>query len=246
MRADVKVATADLRKAFKAVKPHGSKVKTGDDQAEYRVRLVFSTGWLFVCASNGASTGLAKVQIVDDSRGRDFAVDDGPMVVDLQPRRVPLIMQQFKAKPGDPSVDQLIEFTIDLDDDYLDLTDIGGLWSEGESVRYPIDAPNTAFPDVIGITSKALANIGATSTGKALVTDSRILALFKDAGEAYDAPLQIEATGSAESRGFVVSCGSHFLGTLESRHNDDDSLKKRNSARMAWLELIPARKLEAV
>jgi hypothetical protein len=246
LKADIQVATPDLRNALRAVLPLANPLVTGDHDAEHRVRLAFVERWLFVIASNGSGTALAKVAVHQDSRKIDFTAEDGPIIVDLTPRRARLILQQFKAKPSDPDVGQLMEFGIDIEDETFTVSDIGGLWSEGESNRYPIEEPSDSFPDVIRITAQALAGIGATQVGKPLVTDGAVLRLFQPASKVYDQPLQIEATGSADSRGFTVSCGPDFLGTLSSTHQDDDSLKKRDRYRMSWLELIPAQKLQAV
>lgn len=246
LKADIQVATPDLRNALRAVLPLSNPLVTGDHDAEHRIRLAFVERWLFVIASNGTGTALAKVGIQTDSRKIEFTAEDGPVVVDLTPRRCRLMLQQFKAKPSDPDVGQLMEFGIDIEEETLTVSDIGGLWSEGESNRYPIEEPSDSFPDVIGLTARAIAGIGTTQVGKPLVTDGRVLRLFETASRVYDQPLQIEATGSAESRGFTVSCGADFLGTLSSSHQDGDSLKKRDKARMAWLALIPAQKLAAV
>jgi hypothetical protein len=246
LKADIQVATPDLRNALRAVLPLSNPLITGDHDAEHRIRFVFLEHWVFVVASNGTGTALAKVAVNQDSRTIEFTAEDGPIIVDLTPRRARLILQQFKAKPSDPDVGQLMEFGIDVTEETLTVSDIGGLWSEGESNRYPIEEPSDSFPDVIRITAQALAGVGATQVGKALVTDGRVLRLFEPASRVYEQPLQIEATGSAESRGFTVSCGPDFLGTLSSAHQDDDSLKKRNRHRMNWLELIPAQKLQAV
>lgn len=246
LKADIQVATSDLRNALRAVLPLSNPLITGDHDAEHRIRFAFLEHWVFVVASNGSGTALAKVAVQADSRQIEFTAEDGPIIVDLTPRRARLILQQFKAKPSDPDVGQLMEFGIDVTEETLTVSDIGGLWSEGESNRYPIEDPSDSFPDVIRITAQALAGVGATQVGKALVTDGRVLRLFETASRVYEQPLQIEATGSSESRGFTVSCGADFLGTLSSAHQDDDSLKKRNRHRMNWLELIPAQKLQAV
>lgn len=246
LKADIQVATPDLRNAMRAVLPLSNPLVTADHEAEHRVRLSFLERWLFVIASNGSGTALAKVAVQNDSRKIAFTAEDGPITIDLTPRRCRLMLQQFKAKPSDPDVGQLMEFGIDIEDETLTVSDIGGLWSEGESNRYPIEDPSDSFPDVIRITAQALAGIGATQVGKPLVTDGRVLRLFETASRVYDQPLLIEATGSSESRGFTVSCGADFLGTLSSSHQDDDSLKKRSRNRLAWLELIPAQKLAVV
>lgn len=249
-RAEVKVGTADLRDALRATLPLASKVITGDDEAEHRVRLILDAGWILVCASNGAATGLARVRIKEDSRGAlgVLEADDGPLVVDLRPRRVKIFLQAFKNKPTDPDTDQLIEIEVDLDNKFVRFEDIGGLWSSGEAIEWPIEEASEAFPNIVHLTSRALNGIGASQVGKALVTDSTLLAHFKAAGDVYDQPLQIEATGTPDSRGFVISCGAAFLGTITSKHQDDDSLKNRDKWRNGWRDLLPkpAKTLAAV
>jgi hypothetical protein len=249
LRATIAVATPNLRNALASVQPHAGKNKTGDDQSENRIRLVFVDGWLYVLASNsnGATTALGKVPIAPglDSRAAGINIVDGPMVCDLQIRQAKLILQQFKAKPADPNADQLIQFEIDLEDQYIQLLDIGGLWSEGESVRYQLLEQAENFPDIIGITSMALAAANASPEPRSLVTDGRLLALFAKATIAYGAPVQADPTGTAAARGFLITVGADFLGTVESRHGDDDSLAKRDKTRQAWLKLLPARKLRS-
>jgi hypothetical protein len=242
LKATIAVGTEDLRNALTAVKPHAAKVKTGDDQSEARVRLMFAEGWLWVLASNSsaASTALAIVQIVTDSRTEGINTIDGPMICDVQTRHAALILQQFKAKGEEQ---QLIQFEIDLADGWVQLLDIGGLWSAGESVRYQLLEQADNFPDILAITSRALAGVGSTTVAKPLVTDPKLLALFKPAGTAYSAPIQVDGTGKAEQRGFLITVGTQFLGTVESRHGDDDSLGRRDATRQAWLKRLPARKL---
>jgi hypothetical protein len=247
LSATLQVATDDLRAALTAVLPHAAKVKTGDDQGESRVRLTFTKDWLYVLASNSsaATTALAIVKIIADSRADELAPSDGPMIGDLQLRQAKLILQQFKAKPADPNGTQLVEFRIDLEEEWVELQDIGGLWSAGELVRYVLLEPAESFPDIIGITSLALATAGSSSVAKPLVTDAKLLAQFKAAGTAYKAPLQCDGIGEDTQRGFLITCGSRFLGTIESRHGDDDSLARRDSVRLAWLGRLPARKLRS-
>lgn len=255
-RAQVKVGTVDMRAAIKAVKAHGSKTKSGsDDLAEFRIRLILAERWIYVCASNGTSTGLAKARLRSDTRGASGKIDgepgpldkdDGPLVVDLQPRHGPLMLQMFKAKQANSEVDQLLEIDVDTEEGDIRFTDIGGLWTSGEALVLPFDDPAEGFPDVLAVTSRAIAGIGTSPIGKQLVTDPQVLTLFKDAGKAYGADLVIESTGTPESGGFVVSCGPDFLGLLESRHGTDDSLSKRDTYRRAWLKLLPAQKLVAV
>jgi hypothetical protein len=248
LNADIQVSTAALRAALKSVYPHRSKVKTGDDQGERRLRLTFAAGVLFVTASNaGNTTALAKVDILTDTRGALGVLDpdDAPLLVDLEPHRSELILQTFKLGANASDVQQIIQIHVSADpkERYMRLTDVGGLW-EGESVSYPLAAP-ADMPDVIAITGKALANMGADSIGKPLVADPKMLDLFSDAGAAYDTMLEIRSTGTAKSSGFIVKAGPDFVGTIESHHGLD-GMKKRDAWHLAWLQLIPTQKLQAV
>jgi hypothetical protein len=245
LKATMAVGTEDFRRAVRAVKPHAARVKTGDDQSENRLRLMFAEGWLWVLASNSnaATTALGIVQIVSDSRTEGIGTIDGPMIADIQVRQAGLILQQFASKPADQQNQQLIEFELDLAEQWIQLLDIGGLWSQGETQRLPLLDFADNFPDVLKITSMALAGVGATTVAKPIVTDSRLLAQFGAAGVAYGCPVQVDGTGQAAQRGFLVTVGSQFLGTVESRHGDDDSLGRRDQARTAWLKRLPMRKL---
>jgi hypothetical protein len=246
LEASMKVRTVDLRAAVTSTLPHASKVSTGDDQSENRIRFTFAENRLYVTASNsnGASTALAAVSLKEDTRGEGVNVYDGPMVADLQLRQARLLLQQFKAKPADPDADQYLEFTMNLAERWIEVLDIGGLHSEGECTRFMLLDRDSNFPDIIGITAQALAEANAALMNKALVTDGTVLAQFRAASVAYGAPLQCDGVGSENQRGFLITCGGMFLGTVESRHGDDDSLKRRDSIRKAWLKDLPARKLK--
>jgi hypothetical protein len=250
-KATIEVKLLPFRQALAAVYPHRSKVKTGDDEAMYRVRLVFSAEWLFVMATNGSTAGLAKVRIITDTRKPVLGKldpDDGPMIVDLQPRRVPLLQQQFKPNKAESAANQLlnIDISIDPEDPVIDFTDVGGLFSAGESQRYPLEQPAEQFPDVIDLVGKALARAGESDKSKDLVSDPALLALFATAGKAYDSQVRIRSVGTPDARGFLVTVGSDFLGTIESKHNDDGGTKARDSAVLDWMNIIGLKKLKAV
>jgi hypothetical protein len=246
-KATVKVPTADFRSALGAVKPHMGKVKKDDGVIVHRLRLVLAKGVMFACATNLTTTALGKAHYVEDSRGDLWEPEDGPMVIDLQPRHIPLLLAQFKAKKGESDADLLIAITADISAGEVSFEDIGGLWSAGERTTYQFDEPIDGFPDIIGITGTALAGVaGQAERGKPLVQDGRVMAMFKDATVQYGTDLQIRGTGSVEDRGFVVQCGPNFIGTVSSRHNDDDGLKKRDRWSTDWLALLDPRKLKAV
>lgn len=245
-KATVKVGTTELRQALKSVHAHHRKGKKADAQAQHRVRLTLANGTLFIAACNEQSTALAKMQYVEDSRGTMWEPTDAPLIVDLQPRHIPLIAAWVSSKAVASDVDQLIAITVDVRAGEIEFEDIGGLWSEGERVTYTFDPPHESFPDVIDLTGKALNEIaGAGERHKDLVQHGDVIKLFATASTQYDAPLRIRATGSAEQRGFVVQCGHGFIGTVTSRHGDDDGLKTRDRIDMEWRRVLGA-KLSAV
>lgn len=245
-RCTVKVGTTELRQALKSVHAHHRKGKKADAQAQHRIRLTFANGTLFIAACNEQSAALAKLTYVEDSRGNLWEPTDAPLVVDLQPRHIPLIAAWVSSKAVASDVDQLIAITPDIRQGEVEFEDIGGLWSEGERVVYTFDPPHESFPDIIDLMGKALNQIaGAGERHKDLVQHGDIIKLFATASTQYDAPLRIRATGSAEQRGFVVQCGHGFIGTVTSRHGDDDGLKTRDRIDDSWRKVLGS-KLSAV
>jgi len=87
---------------------------------------------------------------------------------------------------------------------------------------------------------RALAGIGESAEGKPLVSQPSTLALFTGPlnSAAPKSDVHVEATGSTASRGFVVTCGAWFAGTLPSRFSDDDSLARRARARLLLLHRL--------
>jgi hypothetical protein len=236
--AEVQVDTKDLRNALRAITPHAEPNKTGDLDEEHRVRLVLDEYQVNVYASNGSTAAYAVVPILKDSRKIAFAADDGPIIVDLTPRHCRLILAQFKAKAVDPEgVDQVAALRVLAEGEGLEVADVSGLFA-GESIRFPGVGVSDRFPDVRGILTRALAAASGEPSPKPLTADGDTLALFRSASKVYGQPLTIEPTGTPESRGFVVLCGPWFLGTISSRHQDDDSLRKRDAARVGWLQRL--------
>ena len=249
LSCEVTVATGDLRNALRAVVPHARQLVTDDFDALTRVRLVLDTEHVNVMASNGSTAALAIVSIEDDSRRQDlgggiltdddgrrrFVDGDGPLVVDLTPRQCRILLQQFKAKDTDPEgVDQLLSLRVLREGKGLEVTDTSGLFA-GESVRFPGVGVSDNFPDVVAIIRRALAAVGEHPVLKPLTTDGAVLALFKPASTVYRQPLIVEPSGTPESRTFLVRCSDSFLGVVSSRHQDDDSLAKRDAAHRGWL-----------
>lgn len=238
LTAQVTVATGDMRDALRAVVPHAEPNKTGDNAVEHRLRLVLDAEHVNVLAANGTTAALAIVSIEEDSRRERFAVDDGPLIIDITPRQARLVLHQFKAKATDPDgVDQQLALRVLGDGEGLELTDVSGLFA-GESIRFPGVGVSDEFPDVAGLITRAVANANQPTPPKPLTSDGTTLALFKPASVVYRQPLVVEPTGTPESRGFLVSCGESFLGVVSSRHQDDDSLKRRDAWRRSWIRRL--------
>lgn len=238
LSAEVQVDTNDLRNALRAVTPHAEPNKTGDLDAEHRVRLVIDAHHVNVLASNGSTAAMAIVSIEKDTRTERFGIDDGPLIVDLTPRQARLILQQFKAKKVDPNGEpQRAGLRVLKNGEGLEVADVCGLFA-GESIRFPGVGVSDKFPDVVGVVTKALANASGSPSPKPLTSDGATLALFKAASVVYGQPLTVEPTGTPESRGFLVSCGESFLGVISSRHQDDDSLKRRDGWRTGWMRRL--------
>lgn len=242
--ATIQVATIDLRRAFQAVAPHAEKNKTGDNAVEHRIRMCFADGEVYVMATNGATVGLAVVPIHEDSRAERFAPDDGSFWVDLTPRHLKLMLQHFSLSTGSGAdMDEMLEWRVTTGE--VTVKDVGGLWT-GESVTFQQVDADSSYPDIIGALAPALAMRSSAPSSKPLVAAGSLIRLFQAASDAYDSPVEFYSTGSESARGFVVQVGSRFVGTVESRHLDDDGMKRRQSAYTKWLERFPAPQLKAV
>lgn len=239
--ATIKVGMKPVRAALSAVVPHCEPTKTGSEpDVTSRVRLVVGKTELHVLATSQATAAVAAVAIDEDDRKLKFAVTDGPLVVDLRPGDVRAITQMFRAARADAAAsDQWAELYIDTiaggpdGTGELGIRDVSALFP-GRKFGVPTIPVDPSYPDVMGAVGKALANAGGA--GKQLVTKyAGAMALFAPAQVQYGEPLLFEAIGTGDQRGWLVQCGPAFLGTLSSRHHDDDSLKRRDSHRRAHL-----------
>lgn len=229
-----------LRQAIASVLPHAEPTKTGDDPGDLsRLRLVARKGELLVVATNSTTSALASVPIVEDSRLTHFRKGDGVFELDvpLGPWR-PFLQGMKVGKPTASADEGLAELVLDIA--AVTITDRSALLP-GYAQTVPTLPRAEAFPAVVDILHKAMAE--AAGDSKPLVTAHGALALFLPAAKAYKVPLSLEPTGSARSRGFLVLCGSKFIGTISSRHEDDNSLATRDRDRhehLTRLGLAPA------
>lgn len=228
----ITVEIADLQNAAAAVLPHADTPKLGDELlALARVRVVADKDELFLLATNGRTTGLAAMPILDDDRRTRFAADDGRFVVDVHPAKLRDIVAGLVPQKHEGVREGVGEITLTLE--FISGRDATGLWP-GSITERPLLAYSTDYPDVFDALKRALAE--ASMQGKALVADGADLAAFRAASRAYERPLRVEPIGTPEQRGFLVLCGSQFIGTISSRHNDDNSLAVRESERRRHLE----------
>lgn len=228
------VALPELRKALTAVIVHSEPTKTGDEINHLsRVRLAAAKDELHIVATNSTTSALAAVAIEEDSRKERVAKDDGAFEIDLGPGPLRNILQAFKVSADTAAAEaQWCELKFTLD--FLTITDTSALFP-GLSLRIPVLPRSDQFPPVRDVLKQALAGVGTTQVAKPLVGNGNVLALFRRASQAYNRPLEFLGTGTESSRGFVVICGPMFVGAVSSRHNDDDSLKKRDAEKHTHL-----------
>lgn len=247
------VALDPLVAAIKAVEPHALRGAKGDDVLQ-RVRFVAGRELLHVVATNGTTAAVAVVPIDpdSDSRAERVAEDDGTFVLDADPSEVRQVVSRFTkgatSKRGAPRrtlrmhwTDRVLKLadvteqsgTLDLESP--DLVDV-----PAKGIDVLVSAPSGDYPNVLDDVRAALAGIGETAAGKPLVSQAATLALFVNPlnGAGGKADVHVEPTGSTASRGFVVTCGSWFAGTLPSRFADDDSLARRARARLLLLHRL--------
>lgn len=237
----LEVPLAPLRQALSSVVVHAEPTKTGDEVSDMsRVRLTAAASELYVLAANDSGTAaLAAVPIETDSRAERFAADDGEFSVDITPGAARLLLRDFRAgKPGVEADQDMVKLLIG--ETRITVSDASGLLKDsfGLEVSQQLLQFSTDYPDVHDILRQALARAGEAQAAKPLVTQGKLWALFRHAAVAYGRPLRVEGVGSSEQRGFVVMCGTAFIGAVTSRHNDDDSLAKAQAERRAHLERL--------
>ena len=253
MNLDVCVETGEMRKALVAVRVHADKTKTGGDGTTslHRIRLSFGVRECAVMATNTATAAIAILPLVDEDGSPvdeiSRAGDDGRVIstiIDIEPRHALRILGTFPVTKAErDGMTQIL--SISANEDGCDVEDISGLVA-GDSIHLRAVGNGQGFPDLWSIVGAALKSADGSPHIKPLTSPGKHFSAFASASSAYDTPLTITPTGTKESRGFIVECGSQFVGTIESRHQDDDSLRKRDAARMRWLSRFSGRDLKAV
>jgi len=242
MECTVKVQLLQLRAALGAVLPHAKRTKTGEDVAIHRVRLTLANGSMFVSATNGTTTAIARVAYAGpdgDSRGNLWEPEDGPIVFDMLPAEVRLARTWLQPKAVGDDADMLVS-----------LTTVRGGESEWEAIGTQNEGSrhtfagmeiSDSFPDLVELHGRAVAEApGETSRSRDLVQDGATVALFKAASVEYRTPLAWRPTGGDDG-GFVVQCTSAFVGTVASDTGGDEGKRRRAQDTQTMLNILNPR-----
>jgi hypothetical protein len=227
------VALDTLVAALRTVEPHALRGRKGDEVLQ-SVRFVAGRELLHVVATNGATAavGMVAVDPDSDSRGTRVSEDDGTFTVDIDPAEVRQIVNRFtkgaSGKRDAPRRTLRLHWT----DHMLKLTDV-------TEQTASLDPGGDVLPEAPARGLDVLVSPPSAEV-KPLVGPASTLALFVGplGAAAGKVDLHVEPTGSGASRGFVVTCGAWFAGTLPSRFNDDDSLARRTRARLTLLHRL--------
>lgn len=232
----VKVQLLHLRAALGAVLPHAKRTKTGEDVALHRVRLTLANGHMFVTATNGTTTALARIRYDDDSRGNLWEPEDGPIIFDLLPAEVRLARTWLQPKAVGDDDDMIVSLTTTRDGESE--WEAIGTQNEGSRHTFAGMEISDAFPDLVELNGRAVAEApGETSRSRDLVQDAGVLALFKAAGAAYNSPICVRPTGGDQG-GFVVTCGPAFAGTVSSDTGGDEGKRRRAADTQTMLDIL--------
>jgi hypothetical protein len=226
LRATFDVPTSELRKAFKSVLPHASKIRF--DHVLGRVQLRFTAAEVVVVASDRATVGLAYVSI-EDHRDGDQAGE-----FDLSHEQTKEILGLFKAKPVKEQHEgsEVIRFTVAVDT--VTVTDAGGLFP-GKSYTMPRIPAAAGYPHLPELVAHGLTR---PRTDAAIITLSgEPLARFKAAAAAYSTDLQVEPTG--DHTALIVACGDKFVGLVMPHKLDDQEAALVREWRAEWQRLLP-------
>lgn len=238
----LKVGIVPLRAALLSVVPHADPPKLGDEDLTLaRVRFIAGRSELLIVATNeskdGKSSAQAAVPIEADSRREVFAPDDGPFIVDMHPAKVRDIARQIKPvkadKDGDPGPTATGWADLTLELDHATVADVSGLWP-GTRLTVPLLDYRVEYPDVPAVIGRALEQ--ADGKFKPLCLSAGVASRFETAAEQYEAELQWEPTGTADSSGYVVLCGDYFAGAVETNHGSAGGVKARSRRRIRHLE----------
>lgn len=239
----VKVQLTSLRAALGAVLPHAKRTKTGEDVALHRVRLTLANTHMFVTATNGTTTALARMTYTDDTRGNLWEPEDGPIVFDLLPSEVRLARTWLQPKAVGDDADMLVSLTTIRDGESE--WEAIGTQNEGSRHTFAGMEISDAFPDLVELNGRAVAEApGETSRSRDLVQDGATVALFKAASTAYNTPLCWRPTGG-EQGGFVVTCGSAFAGTVSSDTGGDEGKRRRAQDVQQMLDILKPRAVQS-
>jgi hypothetical protein len=226
LRSTFDVPTDELRRAFRSVLPHASKIRF--DHVLGRVQLRFTANEVIVVASDRATVGLAYVSVEDHRDG------DQSGEFDLSHEQTKEILGLFKVKPVKEQHEgsEVTRFAVAVDS--VTVTDAGGLFP-GKSYTMPRIPAAAGYPHLPELVAHGLTR---PRTDAAVITLSgERLARFKAAAAAYNTDLQVEPTG--DHTALIVACGDKFVGLVMPHKLDDQEAALVREWRAEWQRLLP-------
>ena len=241
LECELVVGLRALRQAIAAVVPHAEPTKTGDEISKLsRVRITAGKDELLVMATNSVTVAMAAVEIEEDSRSERFAADDGIFSIDAMPGHIRSILASFKVSRPTADADEVYA-QVQISGQQVKVLDTAGMlpgMPPGFEITFPTLGLADGFPDIPGILQRTFSSAMGSPGVKPLISEAKPLALFRHAAVAYGQALTFEPTGTAESRGWAVWCGSQFAGLISSTDPSGNSLGHRDQERQTILRRL--------
>lgn len=222
---DIGLGRASLRKALAAVLPH-----VGKNLALGRVRLLMhSDEHLFAIATDGYSTGIARVAVHEV-----YALPDLPCI-DIEPRTAKELLAVF-TPPKDKdqrSVWETESFRVVATKDQVTVTEESEL-ADNRRLEVPRLGEPEYYPNVTEVTTTHLTS--TPSYTKRVAVNPGYLARFIASSKVYDGEqLLVEPRHGAKAKGFTFRVGEDFAGILLPQHLEPAEIAAGDAW---WVELI--------
>ncbi|WP_280441057.1 hypothetical protein [Nocardia brasiliensis] len=215
----ITVGTADLRQALTAVRAHVSADKEATEY--HRIRLTIGDENIAVTATDRFTGALAIVST--------WETDAEPgLIVELLPDDVTKMLAIFKAGKEIGDEPQFV-IRLEIDEQHVTVTDCSGM-IDGRALRIPRLSTEDALTAVPVLINKS--HNGQSALLIDMTINGDALARFKVAGNAYGAPVTIEARG--DRRGLLIRCGESFLGLAMPRRLSEEDIVRAKEWAEGW------------
>lgn len=229
--AEFDVDPQEWLQALKAVLPHASSIRF--DYVLGRVRVWFDgkAGRLIVAGTDRATVGMAYVTMVAHRSGGEAGV------FDLTRSQVQDIMAILKTKPvkEQDRGGQVYRITLAAAEVTIrEVSDLADLVGKSLTVpRQPLARMATDMPELM-----AFALTSQREPVDMTLIDGARLARFRQASEAYRAPLATTPTGYSSA--IIVSCGDLFTGVVFPAASEPVDRSDVDRYRKEWIKVLPA------